>query len=87
MHTDTSSVALQQCGTYQRLKAAAAVDRICRVLKVEVAAGTRVLLKPNLLTARSPDHLACTQPEFVAAVAGYEFPVAVANRPSRPGTT
>ncbi|MBW2465695.1 MAG: DUF362 domain-containing protein [Deltaproteobacteria bacterium] len=46
-----------------------AVDRLCAALQFKVSAGTRVLLKPNLLTGRSNEHLACTHPEFVAAAA------------------
>lgn len=69
MDIKSHSVALLQSRQYDRLELTAAVTRICDVLQFKVTAGTRVLLKPNLLSARSMEHLACTQPEFVAAVA------------------
>jgi uncharacterized protein (DUF362 family) len=69
MLIDSTNVALLRCGKYLRREISAAVERICGVLKFKIGASTRVLLKPNLLSSRSADHLACTQPEFVAAVA------------------
>ena len=48
---------------------AEAVALLCAALQCKVTTGTRVLLKPNLLSGRSAEHLACTHPLFVAAVA------------------
>ena len=48
---------------------AEAVAQLCAALQFKVTTGTRVLLKPNLLSGRSAEHLACTHPLFVAAVA------------------
>jgi len=69
MLINSTAVALIQCKEYLRQGLSAAVNEVCTALKFNVAASTRVLLKPNLLTGRGGDHLACTQPEFVAAVA------------------
>ncbi len=69
MQTDSSLVALLQCKQYSRREIAEAVERFCSVLHVNVSAGSSVLLKPNLLSGRSAEHLACTHPEFIAAVA------------------
>ena len=65
----SSSVALLQCGQYSSRKISAAVAEILTALQFRVSPSTRVLLKPNLLSSRSRDHLACTSPEVVAAVA------------------
>ena len=69
MLMNSSSVALLQCKQYLPQEIADAVARLCAALQFKVTAGTRVLLKPNLLSGRSAEHLACTHPEFVAAVA------------------
>ena len=69
MLINSSSVALLHCKQYLRQEIIEAVDRLCAVLQFKVTTGTRVLLKPNLLSGRSAGHLACTHPEFVAAVA------------------
>jgi len=69
MLIDSSSVALLHCKQYRQQEIAEAVAQLCGALQFNVTAGTRVLLKPNLLSGRSAEHLACTHPEFVAAVA------------------
>jgi uncharacterized protein (DUF362 family) len=69
MQINSSSVALLHCRKYLRKEVVETVARICEALQFKVTAGTRVLLKPNLLSGRSKEHLACTQPEFVASVA------------------
>ena len=69
MLMNSSSVALLQCKQYLPQEIADAVARLCAALQFKVTAGTRVLLKPNLLSGGSAEHLACTHPEFVAAVA------------------
>lgn len=63
-------MALLRCENYQHRELMAAVDRLCTAAGLVVKPGTKVLLKPNLVSAGSgPGHLACTSPEFVAAVA------------------
>lgn len=69
MLIDSSSVALLHCKQYRQQEITEAVAQFCGALQFNVTAGTRVLLKPNLLSGRSSEHLACTHPEFVAAVA------------------
>lgn len=69
MHIDSTSVALLQCAQYEESKLKEAIDLSCGALDFMVSRGTKVLLKPNLLTGRSADHLACTHPAFVAAAA------------------
>jgi uncharacterized protein (DUF362 family) len=69
MLINSTSVALLHCKQYLRQEITEAIDRLCAALQFNVTAGTRVLLKPNLLSGRSAEHLACTHPEFVAAVA------------------
>jgi len=69
MQIDSLDVALARCQSYDRLELKPVVDALCRSLGFSVASGTRVLLKPNLISAQSPGHLACTRAGFVAAVA------------------
>jgi uncharacterized protein (DUF362 family) len=69
MLINSTSVALLHCKQYRQQEIAEAVAQLCAALKFDVTAGTRILLKPNLLSGRSAEHLACTHPEFVAAVA------------------
>lgn len=69
MNIDSLSVALQKCRTYERKLLKETVDTICSAISFSVRPQSNVLLKPNLVTARLNDGLACTHPEFVAAVA------------------
>ena len=64
-----SPVALLPCDSYHAPDIKNKIDQLCNGAGFRVTAGARVLLKPNLLTARSNEHLACTHPAFVAAVA------------------
>jgi uncharacterized protein (DUF362 family) len=65
----STSVALLGCSGYEPGELAGKIDQLCGALDFRVNPGSRVLLKPNLLTGRSVGHLACTHPVFVAAVA------------------
>jgi uncharacterized protein (DUF362 family) len=69
MLINSTSVALLDCSQYNLREIAGKVDQLCTAVGFKVSAGARVLLKPNLLSGRSADHLACTHPVFVAAVA------------------
>ncbi len=69
MPINSTSVALLHCRHYRTQEIAEKIDQICAAVGFSVSGGTRVLLKPNLLTARSAGHLACTHPAFVAAAA------------------
>jgi len=69
MLNNSTSVGLLKCAHYIPREIAEGVERLCAAVKFNVSAGTRVLLKPNLLCARSAEHLACTHPAFVSAVA------------------
>ncbi|MCF6290168.1 MAG: DUF362 domain-containing protein [Desulfobacterales bacterium] len=69
MHLSSQSVALRRCAVYCRRDLKQEVDRICNALSFTPGPGSRVLLKPNLVSARPKTSLACTHPQFVAAVA------------------
>jgi len=69
MRIESTSVALLHCSQYRTQEIAEKIDQLCAAIGFRVSGGARVLLKPNLLTGRSPEHLACTHPAFVAAVA------------------
>jgi len=69
MLINSTSVALLHCARYRTRDIAERIDQLCAALGFGVSSGTRVLLKPNLLSNRSAEHLACTHPAFVAAAA------------------
>jgi len=69
MITQSTSVALLECQNYQSREITDRIDQLCKSVGFRVSRGSRVLLKPNLLTGRSIGHLACTHPLFVAAAA------------------
>ena len=63
-------VALQGCADYGRGRLKEKIDQACRAIGLQIKSGATVLLKPNLVAVGSaPLHLACSSPEFVAAVA------------------
>ena len=67
---DKKSVALLRCKNYLHQELKGAVERICSAAELDIRSGSTVLIKPNMVSAGSgPDHLACTSPELVAAVA------------------
>jgi uncharacterized protein (DUF362 family) len=67
--TIPSSVALLRLASYDRPLLREAVASLCAHLPFACSPGSRVLLKPNLVTARGHNGLACTHPELVAVVA------------------
>jgi uncharacterized protein (DUF362 family) len=69
MELDALSVGLTRCPTYDRALIKAEVERLCAAVHFRPSAGSRVLLKPNLVAGTRRDGLPCTHPEFVAAVA------------------
>lgn len=69
MDLQSTSVALLDCSAYRQREIVAAIDKLCRALEFKVSRGSRVLLKPNLLSGGSTDHLACTDPFFAAGAA------------------
>lgn len=54
---------------YRRSEISGSVASLAQALSFRLPAGSRVLLKPNLVSVRGHDGLACTHPEFVAGVA------------------
>ncbi|MBU4118980.1 MAG: DUF362 domain-containing protein [Proteobacteria bacterium] len=62
-------VGLVACRQYDRQLLKDTVQALCDALGFRVSAGSRVLLKPNLVSAVRNKSLACTHPEVVAAVA------------------
>lgn len=71
MQTDSTRVALLAGIDYDFQDIAEGIAQLCNGLDFTVSRGSRVLLKPNLLTSRSTGHLACTHPVFVAAAAAW----------------
>ncbi len=62
-------VAILRCQHYDHEKIMDCLDRIAAAASFVIPSGAKVLLKPNLVTGRGHDGLACSQPEFVASVA------------------
>ena len=69
MLLDATTVALLPCSQYRTPDIVEKIDRLCGALGFTLSPGTKVLLKPNLLRAAKPGHLACTDPLFIAAAA------------------
>jgi uncharacterized protein (DUF362 family) len=64
-------VCLDRCQEYTRTSLHSALARVIpRLGALNLSRGSRVLLKPNLISASAPS-LACTHAEFVAAVAAW----------------
>jgi uncharacterized protein (DUF362 family) len=69
MEVNACEVGLTVCGQYDRRLLKERVETLCNALGFKISAGSRVLLKPNLVSAVRNKSLACTHPEVVAAVA------------------
>ena len=69
MELKKRAVGLVACREYERRLLKGQVEALCNGLGFRVSAGSRVLLKPNLVSAVRNKGLACTHPEIVAAVA------------------
>lgn len=66
-----TQVAIAKCATYRQDELGEAVDRILELLggiEKFIKPGEKVLIKPNLLSARIPAEAVDTHPEFVRAV-------------------
>jgi len=69
MKLSACEVGLVPCRRYDRQELKGRVEALANGLGFRVSAGSRVLLKPNLVSAVRNKGLACTHPEVVAAVA------------------
>lgn len=72
MERKTTRVAVVRCGSYEAAEVSAAVREALSLLggiARFVRAGERVLLKPNLLSAKAPDRAVTTHPAVVEALA------------------
>jgi len=69
MELRACEVGLVACSRYDRQLLKERVEALCNALGFRVSPGSRVLLKPNLVSAVRNKGLACTHPEVVAAVA------------------
>ena len=65
-----SIVGLEKCRSYEKRVLLDAVESLASVSGLEASRDTRVLIKPNLVSAGGGRfHLACTSPQWIAAVA------------------
>lgn len=69
MELSRCEVGLMACDRYDRQLLKGGVEALCRALNFRVSQGSKVLLKPNLVSAVRNKTLACTHPEIIAAVA------------------
>ncbi|MBD3367279.1 MAG: DUF362 domain-containing protein [Candidatus Eisenbacteria bacterium] len=69
--TERATVAVVSCGSYERREVGAAVSRAVDLIGGIgrfVRPGERILLKPNLLSAKAPERAITTHPEVARAV-------------------
>jgi len=69
MEISSKNVGILRCPAYDRQAIKGHVATLAEALGFPIMPGSRVLLKPNLVAGRGHNGLACTHPEFVAAVA------------------
>jgi len=69
MELRSEEVGLVSCSCYRRGILKESMGSLCAALGFSPARGSKVLLKPNLVSAVRNTGLACTHPEFVAAAA------------------
>ncbi|MFZ5766041.1 MAG: DUF362 domain-containing protein [Thermodesulfobacteriota bacterium] len=69
MNLTSTRVAIQRCRRYERAAIKACLEAIFQALSFHIARSAAVLLKPNLVAGIGHGGLACSHPEFVAAVA------------------
>jgi len=62
-------VGLIACRQYERRLLKEGIEQIAAALFFRLPAGARVVLKPNLISGRGHDGLACTHPQLCAAIA------------------
>ncbi|MCB2182889.1 MAG: DUF362 domain-containing protein [Desulfobulbaceae bacterium] len=86
MDISSGSVGLVSCRHYDQDRIKQCLENIAQALSYQLPFGSRVLLKPNLVAGHGHNGLACSQPEFVAAVAewclDYGANVAVGDSPA-----
>jgi uncharacterized protein (DUF362 family) len=69
MQLEATEVGILQIEKYELPLVKEAVDQLCMITDLQVNPGSKVLLKPNLVSGRGKEHLACTHPVFIRAVA------------------
>lgn len=69
MRISSETVALARCRTYDRRSLRKGIAAVAAAAGIACGRGARVLLKPNLVSGRLHNGFACTNGEFIAAVA------------------
>lgn len=69
MEITSRQVAIIQCPGYDRRAMKEHLAALAAAVGFRLSAGSRVVLKPNLVSGHGHNGLACTHPEFVAAAA------------------
>ena len=69
MEISSRQVSIVQCPGYERRAMKEHLAALAAATGFHLPAGSRVVLKPNLVSGRGHNGLACTHPEFVAAAA------------------
>jgi uncharacterized protein (DUF362 family) len=69
MQLEATEVGILQIKKYELQLVKEAIDQLCMATGLQVNPGSKVLLKPNLVSGRGKEHLACTHPVFIRAVA------------------
>jgi uncharacterized protein (DUF362 family) len=69
MQLEATEVGILQIKNYDRQQIKKAINELCIATGLQVNPGSKVLLKPNLVSGRGKEHFACTHPMFIRAVA------------------
>jgi uncharacterized protein (DUF362 family) len=70
MQLEATEVGILQIKKYELQLVKEAIDQLCMATGLQVNPGSKVLLKPNLVSGRGKEHLACTHPVFITPAFG-----------------
>jgi len=69
MQLEATEVGILRINKYEHQQVKKVIGELCTATGLQVNPGSKVLLKPNLVSGRGKEHLACTHPMFIRAVA------------------
>ena len=69
MQLEATEVGILQIKKYELRQVKKGIDELCKAAGLQVNPGSRMLLKPNLVSGRGKEYLDCTHPVFIRAVA------------------
>lgn len=69
MNISSTKVGILACKNYHRQLIKDSISRIADAVSFSIPYGSKILIKPNLVSAMGHDGLACSHPEIIASVA------------------